>query len=448
MQRARITYSCQSCGYQSPKWLGRCPSCLSWNTLVEEKGPGKGEVVRGQGHPPTPIRDIPGKEGERALTGIAELDRVLGGGIVPGAAILIGGDPGIGKSTLLLQILNALAKQGERVLYVSGEESQSQIRMRADRLSIDAEGLYVYTENLLESIMEEVETLSPSFLAIDSIQTVYTHELSSTPGSIAQLRETTARLVNLAKGREISLFLVGHVTKEGAIAGPKVLEHMVDTVLYFEGDRGYPYRILRAIKNRYGSVNEVGVFEMEEGGLREVSNPSSIFLSDRPEDASGSVVVASLEGTRPILVEVQALVASSFFGVPARTVLGLDPKKVSLIVAVLEKKAEIHVGNHDIFLKVSGGLKIDEPAVDLGIAGAIASNFMDKAIPPDTAVFGEVGLTGEIRGVSQPEMRIKEAKKLGFKRCICPVERGRASRVTGMEVVRVKNLREFLHVLL
>ncbi len=447
MHRVKSFYSCQSCGYQSPKWLGRCPSCLSWNTLVEEREEKTGHLSIVNSQPPLPLEDLSREEKERIRTGIGEFDRVLGGGIVPGGVVLIGGDPGIGKSTLLMQAMDAVASRGGRVLYVSGEESQNQIRMRAERLSIRSKGFYVYTENLLEAILEEVRGLSPSILAIDSIQTIYTEKLSSTPGSIAQLREATARLIDLTKRLDIPLFLIGHVTKEGVIAGPKVLEHMVDTVLYFEGDRGYPYRILRASKNRFGSINEIGVFEMAERGLKEVKNPSSIFLSDRPEEASGSAVVASMEGTRPILVEVQALVSGSFFGVPARTVLGLDPKKVSLIVAVLEKKAELRVGSHDIFLKVSGGIKVDEPAVDLGIAGAIASNFMDRAIPPDTVVFGELGLTGEVRGVSQSEMRVREARKLGFKRCICPAETGRGLKEEGIEIIGVRNVKEFLHVL-
>ncbi len=447
MHRVKSFYSCQSCGYQSPKWLGRCPSCLSWNTLVEEREEKTGHLSIVNSQPPLPLEDLSREEKERIRTGIGEFDRVLGGGIVPGGVVLIGGDPGIGKSTLLMQAMDAVASRGGRVLYVSGEESQNQIRMRAERLSIRSKGFYVYTENLLEAILEEVRGLSPSILAIDSIQTIYTEKLSSTPGSIAQLREATARLIDLTKRLDIPLFLIGHVTKEGVIAGPKVLEHMVDTVLYFEGDRGYPYRILRASKNRFGSINEIGVFEMAERGLKEVKNPSSIFLSDRPEEASGSAVVASMEGTRPILVEVQALVSGSFFGVPARTVLGLDPKKVSLIVAVLEKKAELRVGSHDIFLKVSGGIKVDEPAVDLGIAGAIASNFMDRAIPPDTVVFGELGLTGEVRGVSQSEMRVKEARKLGFKRCICPAETGRGLKEEGIEIIGVRDVKEFLHVL-
>ncbi len=447
MHKVKSFYSCQSCGYQSPKWLGRCPSCLSWNTLVEEREEKTGHLSIVNSQPPLPLEDLSREEKERIRTGIGEFDRVLGGGIVPGGVVLIGGDPGIGKSTLLMQAMDAVASRGGRVLYVSGEESQNQIRMRAERLSIRSKGFYVYTENLLEAILEEVRGLSPSILAIDSIQTIYTEKLSSTPGSIAQLREATARLIDLTKRLDIPLFLIGHVTKEGVIAGPKVLEHMVDTVLYFEGDRGYPYRILRASKNRFGSINEIGVFEMAERGLKEVKNPSSIFLSDRPEEASGSAVVASMEGTRPILVEVQALVSGSFFGVPARTVLGLDPKKVSLIVAVLEKKAELRVGSHDIFLKVSGGIKVDEPAVDLGIAGAIASNFMDRAIPPDTVVFGELGLTGEVRGVSQSEMRVREARKLGFKRCICPAETGRGLKEEGIEIIGVRNVKEFLHVL-
>ncbi len=443
MERASSIYVCQSCGYQSPKWLGRCPSCLAWNTLVEERTRGQSPGIRRNRSQPSPLKDLSRKGRDRIPTGISELDRVLGGGIVPGSAILIGGDPGIGKSTLLLQAMDSLAVGERKVLYVSGEESPEQIRMRADRLSIDAEGIYIYTENLLEAIVDQMDAIRPSLLAIDSIQTIYTRDLPSAPGSVGQVREVTARLIELSKDRNIPLLMVGHVTKDGAIAGPKVLEHMVDTVLYFEGDRDHPYRILRATKNRFGSVNEIGVFEMVEGGLREVKNPSDLFLTDRPEGASGSVVVASVEGTRPVLVEIQALVACSFFGVPSRTVLGLDPKKVALLVAVLERKADLKVGNNDIFLKVSGGIRIDEPALDLGIIAAIVSNLLDRPIPGDTVVFGEVGLTGEVRRVSMGEVRVKEARKLGFRRCICP--RGVERR--DMEVIGVGTIREFLHVL-
>lgn len=423
MAREKTTYSCQGCGNTSYKWLGKCPDCGGWNTFLEEKAAPrrKSDPRRPESSArPEPIDALSITEEDRVQTGIAEFDRVLGGGIVPGSAILIGGDPGIGKSTILLQAMSALAGKGLKVLYVTGEESSRQIRLRGERLGAVSGDLFVYPETSLERIIEAFKEIRPAAVVVDSVQTIYSEALESSPGSVSQVREISARLTALAKSMEVPVFLVGHVTKEGAIAGPKVLEHMVDTVLYFEGERGHAFRILRAVKNRFGSVMEIGVFEMKEEGLREVSNPSEVFLAERPEGASGSAVVSSLEGTRTILVEVQSLVCPTLFGMPRRTVVGVDYNKVMLLAAVLEKKAGVQLANHDIFIKVAGGLKLEEPAVDLGVLAAIASNYLDKPIEPSTVIFGEVGLAGEVRAISQVEPRIREAAKLGFKRCVMP----------------------------
>jgi DNA repair protein RadA/Sms len=423
MAKVKTIYSCQSCGHASYRWLGRCPDCNGWNTFIEEKvveEKRKGAVLVSSEASPLPISKLNMAEEDRVSTGFPELDRVLGGGLVPGSAVLIGGDPGIGKSTLLLQAMGRFAARGHRVLYVSGEESMRQIRLRGERLGSLSEDLLVYSETSLEKILSTIKECSPGVVVIDSVQTVATDELESSPGSVSQVREVSARLISCVKGLEIPLFLVGHVTKDGAIAGPKVLEHMVDTVLYFEGERGHPFRILRAVKNRFGSVMEIGVFEMKESGLVEVLNPSEIFLAERPVGASGSAVVSSLEGTRTILVEVQSLVCPTLFGVPRRTVSGVDYNRVVLLAAVLEKKAGMALANHDIFIKVAGGLRLEEPAIDLGVVASIASNFLDRPIEPDTVIFGEVGLAGEVRGVNQVEPRVKEAAKLGFKRCVLP----------------------------
>lgn len=423
MAKVKTIYSCQSCGHTSYRWLGKCPDCNGWNTFIEEKvveEKRSGAVLTSSQSAPLPISKLNMAEEDRVSTGLPELDRVLGGGLVPGSAVLIGGDPGIGKSTLLLQAMGKFAASGHRVLYVSGEESMRQIRLRGERLGALSEDLLVYSETSLEKILSTIKECSPGVVVIDSVQTVATDELESSPGSVSQVREVSARLISCVKNLEIPLFLVGHVTKDGAIAGPKVLEHMVDTVLYFEGERGHPFRILRAVKNRFGSVMEIGVFEMKESGLEEVSNPSEIFLAERPEGASGSAVVSSLEGTRTILVEVQSLVCPTLFGVPRRTVSGVDYNRVVLLAAVLEKKAGIALANHDIFIKVAGGLRLDEPAIDLGVVASITSNFLDRPIEPNTVIFGEVGLAGEVRGVNQVEPRVKEAAKLGFKRCVLP----------------------------
>jgi DNA repair protein RadA/Sms len=422
--KARTVFACQTCGFQSPRWLGRCPNCQEWNTLAEERVETTGPAERYALHTPAPadpqpIAALGGTHLERRQSGIGELDRVLGGGIVPGSVVLIGGDPGIGKSTLVLQALAALSNGG-CTLYVSGEESAQQIKMRADRLGVHADRLLVLAETSLERILAQAQATRPAVLAIDSIQTVFSDALGSAPGSIGQVRESAAQLVLLSKRSDTATILIGHVTKEGAFAGPRVLEHMVDTVLYFEGDRGHAFRVLRAVKNRFGSTNEIGVFAMKEDGLQPVANPSELFLAERPVEVPGSVVVSSLEGTRPILVELQALVSSTSFGTPRRTTLGLDPNRVALLIAVLEKKMGVHLLGHDVFVNVAGGVRIDEPAADLGVIVAVASSFLDKPVEARTLVIGEVGLAGEVRAVSQAETRVREAVKLGFSRCVLP----------------------------
>ncbi|MGH7354402.1 MAG: DNA repair protein RadA [Candidatus Rokuibacteriota bacterium] len=418
-------YRCQQCGFASPK-PGTCPDCLrtggEYVTLVEEReAPARG----GRRGPspsarPTPLRDVVVEHGDRARTGIGELDRVLGGGVVRGSAVLIGGDPGIGKSSLVLQAARALAQTMGPVLYVSAEESPAQVKMRADRFGIAGDGLLLWAETDLSAVQAQLDDVKPRALIIDSIQTVYLPDLESAPGSVAQVRECGARLVQIAKGRGIATFLVGHVTKEGTLAGPRVLEHLVDTVLYFEGESHHAYRILRAVKNRFGSTNEIGVFQMTEAGLAEVPNPSGFFLAERPVDAPGSVVVASLEGTRPLLLELQALVARASFGTPRRTVLGADYNRVCLLLAVLEKRAGLPIGSQDAFVNVAGGGRVIEPAADLGIVIAAASSYLEKPVPGDTVVLGEVGLTGEVRAVSGLEARLKAAAQLGFRSAIVP----------------------------
>jgi DNA repair protein RadA/Sms len=419
--KQRSIFTCQQCGHQTPKWLGKCPDCRQWNTLVEETinaAPKKGWAVASTGRVQR-LQDIAASGEHRRRCGIQELDRVLGGGVVPGSFVLIGGDPGIGKSTLLLQGVDRLARLGP-ALYVTAEESAAQVKIRAERLGVAASSLYILAENSLEEILQRTREIKPEFLVVDSIQTIFTSALESAPGSVGQVRECAGRLMHLAKGENIPTFIVGHVTKDGAIAGPRMLEHMVDTVLYFEGDPGHPYRILRAVKNRFGSTNEIGVFEMKDVGLSEVPNPSELFLAERPQGASGSAVVPSLEGSRPILVELQALVSGSSLGTPRRTSIGFDHNRVSLLVAVLEKKVGLSLLAQDIFLNVAGGVRLDEPAVDLGVAAALASSHLNRPIPPRTVLFGEVGLAGEIRAVSRPELRVKEAARLGFNRCLLP----------------------------
>ncbi len=447
-KQQKTAFFCQNCGYESPKWVGKCPGCGEWNRFAEEPTKATDSRVPPEyqlNEKPRSIDTVEADEKARLKTGLEEMDRVLGGGIVAGSAILVGGDPGIGKSTLLLQVLHRLASGGRKVLYVTGEESASQIKLRADRIGAASKGLYVLVEVALENILKHIKEVGPAVVVIDSIQTVYCSLLTSAPGSVGQVREASERLIIFSKKTGIPVFLVGHVTKDGSIAGPKVLEHMVDTVLYFEGDSGHSYRIIRGIKNRFGPTNEIGVFEMRDRGLVEVSNPSEYFLTERPEGMAGSVVVASIEGTRPILVEVQALVVSTSFGMPRRTAIGVDVNRVSLLVAVLDKIGGLHLGNHDIFLNVAGGVRLSEPAADLGVVAAIASSFLDRPIDPKTVVFGEVGLTGEVRGINQMEIRIREAARMGFTRCVLPRTQLRGLDKAGaIELVRVGHLKELL----
>ena len=442
-------FFCQNCGHEESKWLGQCPACKEWNTFVEEKvtvpkagnasalGPAGGAAPQ-----PVLLTSVDTDDDERIRTGIGELDRVLGGGIVQGSLVLVGGDPGIGKSTLLLQVCQKLSAMGKKILYISGEESLKQIKLRADRMGTFSENLYLLCETNLELIRSSIERQKPDMAVIDSIQTMYNEEVSSAPGSVSQVRESTNVLLQLAKGLNIAIFIVGHVTKEGTVAGPRVLEHMVDTVLYFEGDRHVSYRILRGVKNRFGSTNEIGVFEMRREGLVEVENPSEYMLSGRPENASGSVVACAMEGTRPILMEIQALVCHSNFGMPRRTAAGLDYNRVNLLMAVLEKRAGLPLSSYDAYVNIAGGIRMNEPASDLGIVMAIASSYKNKPVPEDTIVFGEVGLSGEVRAVTMPEQRVAEAKKLGFKVCILPeVSRKSLKNMGGQEELRIIGVR-------
>ena len=454
MAKQKRVFVCQECGYEAPKWMGKCPGCGEWNSLVEElAAPQPASVPRGIGmtghNKPETLHDISVQEEERYGTGMNELDRVLGGGIVRGSLILIGGDPGIGKSTLLLQICNHLGKEGKRVLYISGEESARQIKMRANRLRVSAEGIFLLSETNLDLIMNHVEDVQPDFLVVDSIQTIFRPQMASAPGSVSQVREATAVLMGLAKTTGVAVFIVGHVTKEGAIAGPRVLEHMVDTVLYFEGERHYTYRILRSVKNRFGSTNEIGLFEMRESGLAEILNPSELLLSKRDQDVSGSTVLCTMEGTRPMLVEVQALVSTTAFGMARRMSTGIDYNRVVLLMAVLEKKVGLQLYNQDAYVNVAGGLRIDEPAADLAVVVAIASSFRNVPVRSDLVVMGEVGLTGEVRGISQVEKRIAESAKLGFKVCVIPKDNLKGlKRPQGIEVIGVDSVSETLDILL
>ncbi|HUV04620.1 MAG TPA: DNA repair protein RadA [Armatimonadota bacterium] len=446
MSKTHSTYVCQQCGYSSPKWLGRCPDCNQWNTFVEEIATRETARSKREGaelhNPPKPISEITIGEHHRRSSGIGEFDRVLGGGIVPGSAVLIGGDPGIGKSTLLTQVASNLGLDGQITLYVSGEESPEQIKLRANRMSVATDKLYLVSETSIEQIEACISSLKPGAVIIDSIQTMYDPTLESAPATVSQVRSCTAVLTRIAKSTGTPVFIVGHVTKEGAIAGPRVLEHMVDTVLYFEGDRHQAYRILRAVKNRFGSTDELGIFEMRDEGLVEVPNPSEILLSERPSAGEpGSVVAATIEGTRPLLVEVQALVAPSYFSAPRRMVSGVDYNRAMLILAVLEKRVRLSLANQDVYVNVAGGVRIVEPAVDLAIAVAVASNLKDRPVDPNTVVIGEVGLAGEVRGVSQIEKRIKEAARLGFERAIVPahsVQKARKPR--GIHLVGVESV--------
>ncbi len=451
--KQKTLYACAECGQSSPKWLGQCPACRRWNTMNEEVAPAepRGATPRGwlQGGAAraVPLHEVEATEESRLRTGIGELDRVLGGGVVPGSLVLLGGDPGIGKSTLILTALHrlALAVAPRPVLYVSGEESARQVKLRADRLGALAENLQVLAETDATRVLHVAEGLRPAAVVIDSIQTQYLPELSSAPGTVTQIREATARLMAFAKTTETPVFLIGHVTKDGAIAGPRVLEHMVDTVLYFEGGGAHPYRVLRAHKNRFGSASEIGVFEMKAGGLAEVPNPSALFLAERPLDAPGSAVAAVLNGTRTVLVEIQALVAPAGFGTPRRTALGVDGNRVALLAAVLEKKVGLELLSCDLFVNVAGGLEVDDPAADLATIAALASSFRDRAIPARTLLLGEVGLAGEVRAVSQPDVRLAEAARLGFTRAIVPAATARhAAAPAGLAVEGVETVAEAL----
>ncbi|MBJ8325805.1 DNA repair protein RadA [Streptococcus pacificus] len=432
MAKKRTVYICQECGYNSPKYLGRCPNCSAWSSFVEETPVTEVKNARvsltGEKSQPIKLKDVTSSHFSRVKTDMAEFNRVLGGGLVPGSLILIGGDPGIGKSTLLLQVSTQLAHKGT-VLYVSGEESAQQIKLRSERLGDIDNAFYVYAETNMQSIRMEIEKIQPDFLIIDSIQTIMSPEISSVQGSVSQVREVTAELMQIAKTNNIATFIVGHVTKEGTLAGPRLLEHMVDTVLYFEGERQHTFRILRAVKNRFGSTNEIGIFEMRSVGLVEVLNPSQVFLEERLDGATGSAIVVTMEGTRPILAEVQALVTPTVFGNAKRTTTGLDFNRASLIMAVLEKRCGLLLQNQDAYLKSAGGVKLDEPAIDLAVAIAIASSYKDKPTNPQDCFVGEIGLTGEIRRVNRLDQRINEASKLGFTKIYVP-----KTALTGIEI--------------
>ena len=446
----KSVFFCQNCGHEESKWLGQCPMCKEWNTFVEEKvtTAGQSSVKERREAQVVSLSSVSTKEDERVCTNIKELDRVLGGGIVQGSLVLVGGDPGIGKSTLLLQVCQRLAEMNKKVLYISGEESLKQIKLRANRMGEFRDTLYLLCETNLDIIRNVIEKQKPEMVVIDSIQTMYNEEIGSAPGSVSQVRESTNIFMQLAKGMNITIFIVGHVTKEGPVAGPRVLEHMVDTVLYFEGDRHASYRILRGVKNRFGSTNEIGVFEMQKSGLVEVENPSEFMLSGKPENASGSVVACAMEGTRPMLMEIQALVCRSNFGMPRRTAAGLDYNRVNLLMAVLEKRLGLPLSNYDAYVNIAGGIRMSEPAADLGIVMAIASSYKNKAVSEDTIVFGEVGLSGEVRAVTMPEQRVAEAKKLGFKTCIIPeVSLKTVGKVDGMEIIGVKSVNQAMNLL-
>ena len=446
-------FFCQNCGHEEAKWLGQCPACKEWNTFVEERidsGITKGTTVAARAvHEAkvVPLTEVTADDDTRSETGIKELDRVLGGGIVPGSLVLVGGDPGIGKSTLLLQVCQRMA-QMKKILYISGEESQAQIKLRANRMGNFTSGLLLLCETNLGIIRSVIEKERPELVVIESIQTMYSEDVTSAPGSVSQVRESTNVFMQLAKGLCIPIFIVGHVTKEGTVAGPRVLEHMVDTVLYFEGDRHASYRILRAVKNRFGSTNEIGVFEMRQSGLVEVENPSEYMLSGKPENASGSVVACSMEGTRPILLEIQALVCRTNFGMPRRTAAGTDYNRVNLLMAVLEKRLGMSLGNCDAYVNIAGGIKMNEPAIDLGIVMALVSSYRNRPIDEKTIVFGEVGLSGEVRAVNMPEQRVAEAKKLGFETCILPeVSLKMVKGIKGIRLVGVKTVNEAVGII-
>lgn len=454
MAKGKTTvFFCQSCGYESSKWMGQCPGCREWNTFVEETVDKKaGKILssdHGKTHKPVSLNSVVMEQEERIQTGVQEFDRVLGGGIVPGSLVLVGGDPGIGKSTLLLQICQILSQMKRSTLYISGEESLQQIKIRADRIGQFTDSLHLLCETNLNTIRAMIEREKPQIVIIDSIQTMYSEDITSAPGSVSQVREATSAFMQIAKGVGITIFIVGHVTKEGVVAGPRVLEHMVDTVLYFEGDRHAAYRILRSVKNRFGSTNEIGVFEMGSNGLKQVLNPSEYMLSGKPEGASGSIVTCSLEGTRPILLEVQALVCRSNFGIPRRTAAGADMNRLNLLMAVLEKRNGMPMGNCDAYVNIAGGIRMTEPALDLGIVLALVSSFKDISISEKTICFGEVGLSGEVRAVNMAQQRVQEAKKLGFETCILPkVCLKNMGKTEGIQLIGVSDVREAIQAIL
>jgi DNA repair protein RadA len=453
LKKPETIYVCQSCGHQSRKWLGKCPECGEWNSLVEERAQ---PVKKGSARnsfalrevTAVPFSEIEPQDDVRVSSGVTEFDRVLGGGIVPGTLVLIGGDPGIGKSTLLLQVADRLSAQGTTVLYVSGEESERQIKLRGERLQVEAKNVYLLPETNLENIFHEIDKLKPGTIIVDSIQTVFSSLIESAPGSVSQVREVAHQFLMLAKNRNFPVFLIGHITKEGSLAGPKALEHIVDTVLYFEGERHHNHRIVRATKNRFGAANEVGVFEMTSTGLIPVANPSLMFLQERPLNVAGSIVTACMEGTRPMLVEIQALVSGSKYGTGKRMTQGVDQSRVALLIAMLEKRAGFQLVGDDVFVNIAGGLEVDEPAADLGVVTAIASSFKNMTIDPQTAVFGEVGLTGEVRGAMQASVRAREAQALGFKKIVMPASNvSGLERLLGVRVVGVRSVDEALEEL-
>jgi DNA repair protein RadA/Sms len=459
--KTKTVFACQECGAQSPKWLGRCPECEAWNSLVEERAvpstPGAGAAAASAGARyalagaagPRLYEEIDTVVSARLSTGIDEFDRVLGGGVVPGSLVLIGGEPGIGKSTLLLQAAAHFAHTTGPVLYSSGEESEHQIKSRGERLGVERAPLYLLAETCLERILEEIARLRPSLIVVDSVQTIFSLKFQSAPGSIGQVREAATQLLFAAKGQNIPTFLVGHVTKDGSLAGPKVLEHIVDTVLYFEGEKHHSHRVVRAVKNRFGAVSELGVFEMTGKGLRAVPNPSQLFLAERPAGAPGSAVLCCMEGSRPLLVEVQALVSTSSYGNARRMASGIDQNRLSLLLAVLEKRAGLNLLGEDVFINVAGGMTVDEPAADLAVVGAVASSLRNRPIKPGTAVFGEVGLAGEIRGTSQGALRLREAAQMGFTRIVVPDGNVALDEAPpGCEIVPVKNVGEALDQLM
>ncbi len=451
MKKGKETaFFCKECGYETSKWLGQCPGCKEWNTLVEEPvvKREKGRMIPvGDVPKPTPLKDITADDEERLSTGFSELDRVLGGGIVAGSLVLIGGDPGIGKSTILLQMCKNLSDCQKNILYISGEESLKQIKLRADRIGSFGGTIQLLCETNLDHIEENLRQINPDVAVIDSIQTIYREDVASAPGSVSQVRESTSILMQLAKNLGISIFIVGHVTKEGVVAGPRVLEHMVDTVLYFEGDRYASYRILRGVKNRFGSTNEIGVFEMADTGLRQVENPSEYMLNGRPENTSGSIVTCSVEGTRPMLVEIQALACKTNFGMPRRTAAGTDYNRVNLLIAVLEKRLGMHFGEYDVYINMAGGIRLNEPALDLGIIMALISSYRDLPIDENMVAFGEVGLSGEVRAVNMARRRVSEAKKLGFKVCVLPkVSADSMKDIDGIKLIGISNIRQITNL--